>query len=119
VEDTLSQKRFWWGLLLAWAPWVPTMIVLGYLFIGVSNSKATGLAAVAGGMVELLVWWGLGAMLISQIAAIVWLSRSFSSTHIFRSVVAAASVFASGITLFLIFAFLFWGRRLLEQASSH
>ncbi len=117
MEDALSKKHFWWGLLLAWAPWVPTLISLGYLFIGISNSKATGLSAVAGGILELLVWWGLAAILISQIAAIVWLCRSFSSTHILRSLIAAASIVASAVTLSLICAFLFWGRRLLEHTS--
>ena len=63
MEDTLNKKRFLWGLLLAWAPWVPTVIGIGYLFVGLSNSKATGLAVVVGGMVELLVWWGIATMI--------------------------------------------------------
>lgn len=48
MEDALSKKRFLWGLLLAWAPWVPTLIAIGYV-IGINNSKATGLAAVVWG----------------------------------------------------------------------
>ncbi len=118
MEAALSKKRFLWGLLLAWAPWVPTMIAIGHLFVGLSNSKATGLAAVVGGMLELLVWWGIATMIISQVAAIVWLFRSFSSAHIPRSLIAAVSIFASGLMLFLVFAFLFWGRRILETATS-
>lgn len=114
MEDSLK-KRFLWGLLLAWVPWVPTMIGIGYLFIGISNSKATGFAVVAAGMIELLVSWGLVAMFISQTVAIVWLFRSFSSAHILRSLIAAASILASGLTLFLVCAFLVWGRRVLEQ----
>lgn len=54
-------------------------------------------------------------MFIAQIAAIVWLFRSFSSAHILRSVIAALSIMASGLMLFLVCAFLFWGRRLVEQ----
>jgi hypothetical protein len=118
MEDTLNKKRFLWGLLLAWAPWVPTVIGIGYLFVGLSDSKATGLAVVVGGMVELLVWWGIATMIISQVAAIVWLFRSFSGAHIPRSLIAAVSIFASGLMLFLVFTFLFWGRRFLEQATS-
>jgi len=57
-------------------------------------------------------------MIISQVAAIVWLFRSFSGAHIPRSVIAAVSIFASGLMLFLVFTFLFWGRRFLEQATS-
>ena len=85
---------------------------------GLSNSKATRLAVVVGGMVELLVWWGIATMITSQVAAIVWLFRSFSSAHIPRSLIAAVSIFASGLMLFLVFTFLFWGRRFLEQATS-
>ncbi len=83
MENALTKNRFFWGLLLAWTPWVPTMIGVGYLFIGINNSKATGLAAVAGGMAELLVWWGIAAMFVTQIAAIVWLFRSLSSSDLF------------------------------------
>lgn len=118
MEEALSQKRFLWGLLLAWLPWIPTMIGIGYLFIGISNSKATGLAVVAGVMAELLVLWGLLAICISQTVAIVWLFRSFSSAHILRGLMAAASILASGLTLFLVCAFLFWGRGLLEQVPA-
>lgn len=112
MEASLTNKRFWWALLLAWVPWVPA---LTGLIIVSSNSKATGLAAVAGGLVELLVWWGIVTMFIAQIAAIVWLLRSFSSAHLVRSLIAAGSIMASGLTLFLVGAFLVWGRRLLEQ----
>jgi len=113
VEDALSKKRFFLGLLLAWAPWVPTLIALGYIFVGVNNSKATGVGVIAAGMVELFVLWGVATLLISQIAAIVWLSRSLSTARIGRSLIAAASIFASGMMLFLVFAWLFWGRRFL------
>jgi len=118
MEDALSKRRFLWGALLAWAPWIPTLIGFGYLFVGINNSKATGLAAVAGDMAELLVWWGIVTMIICQVAAIVWLFRSFSSTHILRSLIAAVSVFASGLMLVLVCAFLFWSRHFLGPGPS-
>jgi len=118
MEKDLVQKRFLWGLLLSWTPWVPTLFGVGWVVVGVLNSKATGIAVVAGGIAELLVWWGITATLISQIAAIIWLARSFSTTHIWRSLVAAASIFASTVTLFLVCAFLFWGHRIWEHAAS-
>jgi len=114
MEDALTKKRFLWGALLAWSPWVPAMIGFGYAFIGIGNSKATGLAAVVGGMVEMLVWWGIAALFISQVMAIVWLVRSFSGTHVLRSLIAATSILASGLMLFLVCAFLFWGRQILQ-----
>lgn len=113
MEDALTRKRFLWGLILTWAPWVPAMIGLSSLFIGISHSKATGVAAVAASMVELLVLWGVGTLLISQIAAIVWLFRSFSGAHVLRNVIAAASLVASALMLLLVCAFLFWGQHLL------
>jgi len=111
MEDSLVQKRFLWGLLVSWAPWIPTLIGAAYLFAG---SKATGVAAVAGGMLELLVLWGMVTMIVSQIAAIVWLARSFSGAHIIRSLFAAASIVASGLMVFFVFAYLFWGRHVLS-----
>lgn len=117
MEDALTKKRFLWGTLLAWAPWVPAVIGLGYAFVGISTSKATGLGAVVGGMVELLVWWGIATMIISQVAAIAWLFRSFSNAHIVRSLIAAVSVLASGLMLLFVCAFLFWGRHFLQATS--
>lgn len=115
MEEDFSKKRFLWGLLLAWAPWVPTLV--GIVFV-ISSSKATGLGLVAGGLTELLIVWGIVTMIVGQVAAIVWLFRSLSKTHIGRSLVAAASICASAATLFVVCAFLFWGRRVLEHASS-
>ena len=118
MEDALKKKHFLWGVLLGISPWIPTVIGLGSAFVGVSNSKATGLAAVAGGMVELLVWWGIATMLVFQIAAIIFLLRSFSSAHILRSLTAAVFVLASGLMLLLVCAFLFWGRHFLAPAAA-
>lgn len=111
MEDQLQQKRFLWAVLLAWTPWIPALVGIAYT---VSGSKATGVAAVAGGMVELLVLWGIGTMIVAQVAAIVWLFRSFSRTNVLRSVFSAASICASGLMLFLVTAFLLWGRSALR-----
>ncbi len=119
MENALTKNRFFWGLLLAWTPWVPTMIGVGYLFIGTNNSKAIGLAAVAGGMAELLVWWGIAAMFVTQIAAIMWLFRSFSSSDFLRSTLAVVSILASGMTLLLLCTFLFVAHRFMENTPTH
>lgn len=42
MDDTRNRKTCLWAVLLAW---VPRMIVLSYSFVGINNSKATGLAA--------------------------------------------------------------------------
>ena len=78
-----------------------------------SMSKATGLAALSGGMAELLVVWGVGAMIVSQVAAIRWLSRSFSREHWARTLFSALSICMSSLMLALVAGFLLmtWFRR--------
>jgi len=99
-----GKKRFWWGVLLAWTPWVPTLIGLVIVF---NNQKATGIAAVAGGVGELLVVWGLITMVVSQGVAIVWLFRSFSRDDWTRNVLSVISICMSGLML-LIVGFFVW-----------
>jgi hypothetical protein len=102
-----TQKRFALGVLLAWAPWVPTLIGVGYAFRAVSNSKATGIGAIAGGFGEILVYWGIAAMLVTQVLAIVWLWRSFSREKMLNNLVGAVSIAMSGLTL-LATGFFVW-----------
>jgi hypothetical protein len=106
MEDAHNRKRFFWAVLLACAPWVPTMVAISHSFVGISNSRATGLAAIAGGIAELLVWWGLGTMIISQIVAIVWLFRSFSRDHWLRNLASAFSIGLSSLMLLMVCFFL-------------
>jgi len=101
-----DQKRFVWGVALACAPWIPTLIGLGMALGAISNAKATGLAAVAGGVAELLVWWGIATMIASQAIAIVWLCRSFSRDRWFRNFVSGFSILLSGLMLLLVSFFL-------------
>jgi len=61
--NDLATRRFLGGLLLAWVPWIPTLVGLGYAFRGISSQKATGVGAVAGGVAESLVLWGLLSMI--------------------------------------------------------
>ncbi len=113
--DDLDGKRFLWGVALAWAPWVPTLVGLGYALRGISREKATGLAAVAGGLAEILVMWGIATMIVSQIAAIVLLSRSFSHGHWMRSLVSVLSIGLSGLMLVLVGGFLWTAWYLARQ----
>ena len=108
--DELKQKRFLWGVALAWAPWVPTMIGLASAFRGISNTKATGLAAVAGGFVETYVMVGLAATVICEVSAIALLFRAFSRGHAVRSAFSIVSICMSGlmIVLFCSSLWLFW-----------
>jgi hypothetical protein len=110
LQDDLNQKRFLWGAALAWAPWVPMMISLAYVFRGIWNSKATGLAAVAGGFAEMYVLVGLAATLISEVSAMALLFRAFSRGHGVRSAFSVVSICMSGlmILLFGLSLWLFW-----------
>ncbi len=108
--DDLKQKRFLWGVALAWAPWVPTMIGFANAFRGISNTKATGLAAVAGGIAEMYALLGLAATLICEVSAMVLLFRAFSRGHGVRSAFSVFSICMSGlmILVFCLSLWLFW-----------
>jgi hypothetical protein len=93
-----ANKRFAMGILLAWTPWVPTFVGLIHIIM-LSGNKATGLGVVTGGISEMLVILGLGAMVVSQVLAITWLCRSFSREHFARSLVSVISVILSALTL--------------------
>ncbi len=105
--DEVRKKRFLWGIALVWAPWVPTLIGLGYAFRGIAEQKATGLGAVAGGLSESFVLAGIGAILISQVIAIILLCRAFSPGHWVRGLFSALSIGLGG--LMLLFVGFFFG----------
>jgi len=115
--DELKRRRFLWGVGLAWAPWIPTLVGIGYAFGGIWGQKTTGLGAVAGGVTEIFIMWGIGAILIGQVAAIVLLFRAFSPGHGVRSVFSVLSIGLSGLTLFLVFLFLWSSWFRIPRAS--
>ncbi|MGA3348566.1 MAG: hypothetical protein ABSC33_06050 [Candidatus Sulfotelmatobacter sp.] len=104
VDEVRRKKRFLWGALLAWAPWLPILIGLGQT---IAKQKATGIGAVAGGLTELFVVWGIAAILISQVTAMVFLVWAFSPGHWLRSVFSVVSICLSGLMLLLVGLF-FW-----------
>ncbi len=106
--DEIKKRRFLWGVALAWAPWVPTLVGIGYAFRGISEQKATGLGAIAGGLSELFVLYGVGAILVGQVAAIVLLIRAFSPGHWVRSLFSVLSICLSGLMLLLVGLFFWW-----------
>ena len=110
MENNQSQKHFLWGAALAWAPAIPMIIGFGYAFIGINNSKATGLAAVAGGLAATHVMVGLAATLICEVWAMTLIFRSFAHGHGLRSAFSVVSLCTSALTLTLFFLslWLFW-----------
>ena len=108
--EIADRNKFRWGLLLAWIPLlffiVPTAIGFINAFVSMANQRATGLAAVAGGLAEVLVTFGLVVVVGSEVAAIVMLLRTLSRSQPMRAVVAIISVCCSGLLLGLVGLFL-------------
>jgi hypothetical protein len=101
-----GKNRFVWGLVLTWATAIPFIIGMSRTFRGLSETKATGLGAVAGGLAEAYLIFGLVATLAFQVGGIVLLSRSFSPGHGARAVFSALSIGWSILTLLLLGLFL-------------
>jgi len=106
IIDEVRKKRLLWGALLVWTPWIPILIGLANALRSISRQKATGLGAVAGGLAELFVVWGIGAVLIGQVTAIILLSRAFSSGHWIRNLFSLFSICLGGLMLLLVGLFL-------------
>ena len=100
--DEPEKKRFLWGVSLAWAPWVPMLVGLANAFKGISEQKATGLGAVAGGLAEAFTLFGMAATLVFEVSAIVLLVRAFSGKHRLRSLFSFVSIFLSALMIFLL-----------------
>jgi hypothetical protein len=105
--DGVKQKWFLWGAALAWAPWIPTIFGVGNTLRGVSSEKATGLAAVAGGVVEMFALYGIVDLVVAEVAAIFFLWRAFERGHWIRSCFAGLSICLSGMMV-LLSAFFLW-----------
>jgi hypothetical protein len=115
VEENLEitqKKRFRYGLLLAWVPLiffiVPTAIAIIRAIAQVSNEKATGLGAVAGGVTEVAATFGLVVIVASEVVGIVMLVRASSRNHPIRTVIAIVSVVSSGLLLLVLGLFLWF-----------
>jgi hypothetical protein len=98
-DDIERRKRFLWGVCLAWTPFLflilPTAIGVFSAFRGISREKATGLAAIAGGLTEFFSTFGLAAILVFEVAAIILLLRAFSGSRTLRAVFSVISICCS------------------------
>ena len=86
-------NRFILGILLAWAPFA-IMAGIGYVrAIGeIESQKATGLGAVAGGLSESFVTFGVVAFLATQVMAILLLIRCVGRGETSQTIVAILSM---------------------------
>lgn len=91
-----DKKRFALGMALAW---VPTLLVIGpglvSSFRGMSQEKATGLAAVGAGFMEFFAAFGFGLFIACEVAGIVLLARGIGPERWGRSLAAVVSIVVS------------------------
>ena len=83
-------------MALAWAPSVPALIGLSNVLRGMSRARATGVAAVDGGLAEMFAVCGIGAILIGQAIAIFLLLRAFSPGDWMQNLFSVLSIWLSG-----------------------
>jgi biopolymer transport protein ExbB/TolQ len=104
----LEKRRFLWGILFASAPWLFGGI-LGVVNIlkGISEQKATGLGAVAGGLAEAFITFGLVTTLVFEVSAMVLLARTFSRQHKLRSLSSVICICMSALMILLV-GFFVW-----------
>jgi hypothetical protein len=105
-SDDIKRKRFLWGVCLAWTPIIPTAIGIFSAFRGISTEKATGLAVVAGGLTESFSTFGLAAIFVFEVAAIVLLLRAFSDGRPLRALFSVLSICCSVFMLSILGLFL-------------
>src|SRR5438445_13337675 len=100
-DRSQDRKRTWfiWGMVLAWTPFIPFILGLFHAFSGVSEQKATGLAAVAGGIAEMYTTFALIIAFIIPVAAIVLFGRSLSSGPDMLTPFLVLFIFYSGLWL--------------------
>jgi hypothetical protein len=91
---------------LVWTPWIPILIGFGYAFHGMLGAKATGIGAVAGGLNEIFVSYGVAATLLAQVFAIVFLCRTFASGRSLRNFFSIVSLCLSGFMIVMVVLFL-------------
>jgi hypothetical protein len=105
MDDSLTydrqRKSFFWGTVLTDTLSIPLIIVFFNAFRGISAEKATGLAAVAGGLAEAYVTLGVLLSLGLPVGAIILLLRSFSTGHPTRALISILCICACALTLAL------------------
>jgi hypothetical protein len=108
--DDIKRKRFLWGVCLAWIPFlfltIPTTINIVIALREISGEKATGLGAVAGGLMEFFSAFGLATTLVFEVVAVILLLRTFSADRPMRTLLSIISICCSGFMLTILALFL-------------
>jgi hypothetical protein len=102
--DDQKTEQFRWGMVLAWVTLIPLMYGCFNSFKGISEQKATGLAAVAGRIAEAFATFGLVAFVAMEVYAVVLLVRSMCGASWERRALCILSIAWCGCIL-LFFGF--------------
>jgi len=98
-SDDRKRKYFIWGTVLTWTLSAPLIIGILSAFRGISEEKATGLGAIAGGLAEAYATFGLILAFVLPVCAIVLLVKSFSGGHRMRAIFSALYIGWSALAL--------------------
>jgi hypothetical protein len=105
MDDASShdRKRKWflWGMVLTSTLSIPLILGTFHSFRGISEEKAIGLGAVAGGIAETYVTFALILAFVLPIAAIVLLVKSFSGGHRTRALFSLLCILWNALMLAL------------------
>jgi hypothetical protein len=123
MDDILTHERkrkwFIWGTVVSCTLSIPFVIAISNAFRGLSTEKATGLAAVAGGLVEAYVTFGVVLGFVMPIAAIFLLSRSLARGHGMRSLFSILCICWNALMLSLVGLFLWLYLAYLPRTGAH
>jgi hypothetical protein len=100
-SPSFPRKPFLWGTVLAGISSIPFIILFFNAFRGISQNKATGLGAVAGGLTEAYATFGFILTFVLPVAAIVLLGRSLSGVTRTRQLFSVLFIVWSSFILLL------------------
>jgi hypothetical protein len=118
---THERKRRWflWGTVVSCTLFIPLIIGMSNAFRGISTEKQTGLTAVAGGLAEGYVIYGVILAFAMPITAIFLLSRSFARGHGVRSLFSLVCICWNALMLALAGLFLWLYLVYIPRAGAH
>ena len=108
-----------WGTVVTCTLSIPLIAGMSNAFRGISTEKATGLAAVAGGLAEAYVTFGVVLAFALPIAAIFLLSRSLARGHGMRSLFSILCICWNALMVALAGLFLWLYLVYLPRAAAH
>ena len=123
MDDILTHERkrkwFVWGTVVTCTLSIPLIVGVPNAFNGIAKEKATGLAAVAGGLAEGYLTFGVALAFAMPITAIFLLSRSFARGHGVRSLFSLVCICWNALMLALVGLFLWLDLVYLPRAGTH